>query len=95
MSEGQTWSSLSSLALGDFRSQIPDYIFWNLRFAICNPAGHVFAAEGLLLAHDFPFNCGIRVQIARIINQATRIGFKNIHIMRKTGDLESESVGGP
>ena len=21
-----------------------------------------FAAEGLLLAHDFPFNCGIRVK---------------------------------
>jgi hypothetical protein len=33
-----------------------------LRFAICNPEGHVFAAEGLFLAHDFPFYCGIRVE---------------------------------
>jgi hypothetical protein len=33
-----------------------------LRFAICNPEGHVFAAEGLFLAHDFPFYCGIRVK---------------------------------
>jgi hypothetical protein len=31
-----------------------------LRFAICDPEGHVFAAEGLFLAHDFPFYCGSR-----------------------------------
>jgi hypothetical protein len=33
-----------------------------LRFAICNPEGHVFATEGLLLAHGFPFNYGTRIQ---------------------------------
>jgi hypothetical protein len=49
LSEEQTWNSESSLALGisDRRLQIP--YFWNLRFAICNPEGHVFAAEGLFL----------------------------------------------
>jgi hypothetical protein len=29
----------------------------------------VFAAEGLLLAHDFPFNCGIRVDASRSTNR--------------------------
>jgi hypothetical protein len=37
----------------NFTSQIADFIFWNLRFGICDPEGHVFAAEGLLLAHEF------------------------------------------
>ena len=45
------------------RSQIADSIFWNLRFAICNPEGHVFAAEGLVLAHAFSFYCGIRDEL--------------------------------
>jgi hypothetical protein len=42
-----------------------------LRFAICNPEGHVFAAEGLFLAHDFPFYCGIRVEAQRPENLAS------------------------
>jgi hypothetical protein len=46
----------------NFTSQIADSIFWNLRFAILDPEGQVFAAEGLFLAQDFPFYCGIRVQ---------------------------------
>jgi hypothetical protein len=29
--------------------------------ALSEAEGIVFAAEGLLLAHEFPFNCGIRV----------------------------------
>jgi hypothetical protein len=31
----------------------------------------VFAPEGLLLAHDFPFNCGIRFQdVLNVLNRA-------------------------
>jgi hypothetical protein len=49
MNKGQTWRSESSLTLeiSDRRLQIP--YFWNLRFAICNPEGHVLAAQGLPL----------------------------------------------
>jgi hypothetical protein len=43
-------------------SQIADFISWILRFAICNPAGHVFATEALRLTHNSEFFCGIRVQ---------------------------------
>jgi hypothetical protein len=46
----------------NFTSQIADPIFWNLRFAICDPEGHVFAAEGLLLAHDFHSTAESRIQ---------------------------------
>jgi hypothetical protein len=30
----------------------------------------VFAAEGLFLAHDFPFYCGIRVQVVQLQPEA-------------------------
>jgi hypothetical protein len=57
---GENQQQLVLASTRNFRSQIADSIFWNLRFAICDPEGHVFAAKGLFVAHDFPFYCGIR-----------------------------------
>jgi hypothetical protein len=68
VSEGQTWSS------EDTRLLVSKYFLARARNSICLPslrsaltaaafseAEHiVFAAEGLFLAHDFPFYCGIR-----------------------------------
>jgi hypothetical protein len=69
MSEGQTWSS-EDTRLFSFK-----VFFGAARSSICLRSLHsaltaaafseaeriVFAAEGLLLAHAFPFNFGIRV----------------------------------
>jgi hypothetical protein len=70
VSEGQTWSSedtrllVSKSFLAPARSSI---CLPSLRSALTAAAFSeaeriVFAAEGLFLAHDFPFNCGIRVE---------------------------------
>ncbi len=40
----------------NFISQISDFIFWNLRFAICNPEGYAFVPEGLQLDRSFTAN---------------------------------------
>jgi hypothetical protein len=69
MSEGRTWSSEDT---GVFSFKVffgawlaPSICFTWLRKAL-TPAAFseaeriVFAAEGLRLAHDFPFNCGMR-----------------------------------
>jgi hypothetical protein len=64
----------------NFRWQITESTFWNLRFAICHPEGHVFAAEGLFLAHDCPFllrnpgsktRCEARIYRARVSENVT------------------------
>jgi hypothetical protein len=69
-SEGRTWSSEDT---GVFSFKVffgarlaPSIGFTGLRNALTAAALSeakriVFAAEGLLLAHDFPFNCEIRV----------------------------------
>jgi|GEM_PF-4049406 len=44
---------VSALALGISNRR---FHIWNLRFAICNPAGHAFAPEGLRLDRCFTAN---------------------------------------
>jgi hypothetical protein len=70
VSEGQTWNSEDTRLLVSKSFLVP------ARSSICLPSLRsaltaaafseaeciVFAAEGLFLAHDFPFNCGIRVE---------------------------------
>jgi hypothetical protein len=70
VSEGQTWSS------EDTRLLVSKSFLAPARSSICLPLLRsaltaaafseaeriVFAAEGLFLAHAFPFNCGIRVE---------------------------------
>jgi hypothetical protein len=59
----------SSICLTSLRSA--------LTAAACSEAERiVFAAEGLLLAHDFPFNCGIRVHYKRLL--VTQLSRKEI-----------------
>jgi hypothetical protein len=73
VSEGQTWSSedtrllVSKSFFAPARSSI---CLLSLRSALTAAAFSeaeriVFAAEGLFLAHDFPFYCGIRVHWSR------------------------------
>jgi hypothetical protein len=70
VSEEQTWSS------EDTRLLVSKSFLAPARNSICLPSLRsaltaaafseaeriVFAAEGLFLAHDFPFNCGIRAE---------------------------------
>jgi hypothetical protein len=52
----------------NFTSQIADSIFWNLRFAIWDPEGLVFAAEGfsLLMTSRSTEESGFNVQCSRV-----------------------------
>jgi hypothetical protein len=70
VSEGQTWSSEDTrlLVAKSFLAPVRSSISLpSLRSAVTAAAFSeaeriVFAAEGLFLAHDFPFYCGIRVE---------------------------------
>jgi hypothetical protein len=69
VSEGQTWSSEDARLLVSksfFGSGSQLHLLTVLRSTLTAAAFSeaeriVFAAEGLFLAHDFPFYCGIRV----------------------------------
>ena len=82
MSEGRTWSSedtqpYSFKVFFRFRLLLdcPNY----LRTALMNVADLeaeciVFGTEGLLLAHDFISDCGIRINVGQIIRSAVSAG---------------------
>jgi hypothetical protein len=80
VSEGQTWSS------EDTRLLVSKSFLAPARSSICLPSLRnaptaaafseaeriVFAAEGLFLAHDFPFYCGIRVETTKSLTGQAR-----------------------